>query len=113
MAAVATLRTPEPVFVGGGLAMVLATVAMDSSYPTGGEAVTPGQFRLGTIEHMTVGTDPTTGIVGSYVRSTATTGKIKCFWVDITVDGAALAEVVDTTDIATTTAIPVTVWGRP
>ena len=110
MAAVATLITPEPIWLGGGIAMIHATVALDASYPTGGEAVTPGQFKLGTITHMMVGTDPTSGIVGSYVKST---GKIKCYWVDTTVDGAVLAEVGDTTDLATTTLLPVTVYGRP
>lgn len=70
MAAVVTLITPEVVFDAGGLAKMHATVALDSSYPTGGEAVTANQFKLGTISHMHVGTDPVSGITGSYVKST-------------------------------------------
>lgn len=112
MAAVVTFNTtaPEPIWIGNGLIMQIGTIAMDSNYPTGGEAVTAAQFKGGAIVQLILGIDPVTGIAASYVAST---GKIKCFWVDTTVDGAALAEVVDTTNLATTALIPFIALVKP
>jgi hypothetical protein len=102
MAATVTLSS-EPINFGGGLLFVHGTITMDSSYPTGGEAVTPGQFKGGAIRRLMLSAS-TTGIVPAW---DATNSKV-----DTTTDGAALAEVVNTTDIATAV-FPFTAYLRP
>jgi hypothetical protein len=107
MAATVTL-SENPVNFGGGMLFVTGTITMDSSYPTGGEAVTPGQFKGGAIRRLMLSAS-TTGIVPAW---DATNSKVMAFWVDTTTDGAALAEVVNTTDIATAV-FPFTAYLRP
>ena len=107
MAATVPLSS-EPINFGGGLLFVHGTITMDSSYPTGGEAVTPGQFKGGAIRRLMLSAS-TTGIVPAW---DATNSKVMAFWVDTTTDGAALAQVVDTTNIATTV-FPFTASLRP
>lgn len=80
----------------GGSVTKTATITFDSSYPTGGEAVTAANFGLSRILSLTLA--PNIGYVFEYVPSTS---KIKAYWVDTTTDGAPLAEVVDTTSMAT------------
>jgi hypothetical protein len=107
MAATVTLSS-EPINFGGGLLFVHGTITMDSVYPTGGEAVTPGQFKGGAIRRLMLSAS-TTGIVPAF---NASTSKVMAFWVDTSTDGAALAEVTASTDLATTV-FPFTAYLRP
>lgn len=94
-ASVAITFGPE---VPGNRKVVHGTVTFDSSYPTGGEAISLtslGLDRLDWVETLT-----TDGYVPAWDGSVSAP-KIKLFWVDTTVDGAALAEVVSTTNVAT------------
>lgn len=71
-----------------------ARVTFDSSYPTGGEAISAADLGLNKIDFV-VATAP--GYVLNYLAST---GKLLAYWVDTTVDGAAMAEVANTTDLS-------------
>lgn len=99
-------RSPRPIEIWTG------TIAFDDAYPTGGEAWN-AQSETGFSEIVAVWVMPFAGFVFQYVDSaTAANRKIKAFWVDTSVDGAAMAEVADTTDInAGLTAVPVLVLG--
>lgn len=107
MAASVSLST-EPINFGGGLIFVCGTITFDSSYPTGGESISASSFKGSSFVRLML--DPsTTGIVPSYNSST---GKVMAFWVDTTVDGAAMAEVTATTDLSTAV-FPFAAWVRP
>ena len=85
--------------VPGNRKVVHGTVTFDSSYPTGGEAVTLADLGLNRLDWLeTLTTD---GFVPAWDGSVSAP-KVKLFWVDTTTDGAALAEVVSTTNVATT-----------
>lgn len=85
--------------VPGNRKVVHGTVTFDSSYPTGGEDVTLADLGLNRLDWLeTLTTD---GFVPAWDGSVSAP-KIKLFWVDTTTDGAALAEVVSTTNVATT-----------
>lgn len=91
-ASVAVTYGPE---VPGNRKVVHGTVTFDSSYPTGGEAVSLADLGLNRLDWLeTLTTD---GYVPAWDGSVSAP-KIKLFWVDTTVDGAALAEVASTTD---------------
>jgi hypothetical protein len=91
-ASVAVTYGPE---VPGNRKVVHGTVTFDSSYPTGGEAVSLANLGLNRLDWLeTLTTD---GYVPAWDGSVSAP-KIKLFWVDTTVDGAALAEVASTTD---------------
>ncbi len=107
MAATVTL-SENPINFGGGMLFVTGTITMDSSYPTGGEAVTPGLFKGGAIRRLNLFAS-TTGIVPAW---DSTNSKVMAFWVDTTVDGAALGEVANSTNLATTV-FPFTAYLRP
>lgn len=104
----------RPVFMKSprAIEMALFTVAFDDAYPTGGEAWN-AEAESGFSDVIAVWVAPTAGFTFEYVDSaTAASRKIKAYWVDTTVDGAAMAEVVDTTDInAGLTAVNVVVFG--
>lgn len=74
--------------------MHVYTLAFDDAYPTGGEAVAPGDVGLTRIDDALIA--PTAGFVFQWDRANL---KVKAYWVDTSTDGAAMAEVVDTTDI--------------
>lgn len=78
-----------------GLRANVVTVTMDNSYPTNGEAVTANGFGLQSISLLIL--EPNSGYVPEYVASS---GKVVVRWVDTTTDGAALAEVANTTDLS-------------
>lgn len=91
---------------GRALKVVTGTIAFDSSYPTGGEATTAisGHFTelLGVLfEHED----------GYTFKYDYTNNKILAYWVDTSVDGAAQAEVADTTDLSGVTALRFFAWG--
>jgi hypothetical protein len=91
-ASVSVTYGPE---VPGNRKVVHGTVTFDSSYPTGGEAVSLANLGLNRLDWLECLT--TDGFVPAWDGSTSAP-KIKLFWVDTTVDGAALAEVTATTD---------------
>ncbi len=84
-----------------------ATFTFDALYPTGGESLTPAMLGLGVIDFLVA-----TSVGGYVFEYNYTTKKLLAYWVDTTVDGAPLAEVADTTDLALI-AVPVYAIGRP
>jgi hypothetical protein len=91
-ASVAVTWGPE---VPGNRKVVHGTVTFDSSYPTGGEAVSLADLGLSRLDWLECLTSD--GFVPAWDGSTSAP-KIELYWVDTTVDGAALAEVTATTD---------------
>lgn len=91
MAVTATLLFKSEV---EGRRMHVYTLGFDDAYPTGGEAVAAGTVGLTRIDDAIIA--PAAGFTFEWDRAN---GKIKAFWVDTSTDGAAMAEVVDTTDI--------------
>lgn len=83
--------------VPGNRKQVLGTVTFDSSYATGGEAVSLADLGLSRLDWLSAST--TDGYVPAWDGS-ASAPKIKLFWVDTTTDGAPLAEVPSTTDVS-------------
>lgn len=93
------------------LTVWVGTVAFDDSYPTGGEAFN-AESQTGFRDVEQVWIAPKNGYTFQYVDSaTAANRKIKAYWVDTSVDGAAQAEVADTTDLSGVTGVQVMVWG--
>jgi hypothetical protein len=86
--------------VPGDRRYVVATVTFDSSYATGGEAITLASLGLTRLDFIQAVTDD--GYVPAWDGS-KTAPKIKLFWVDTTTDGAPLAEVASTTDVSAVT----------
>ena len=75
-------------------------VTFDSSYPTGGEAIDFKQYAGFT--PAVVFFQQRAPITGAYnFVYDRTNKKILVFWVDTTVDGAAMAEVANTTNLST------------
>ena len=77
----------------------IVDVGFDSSYPTGGESVTPEQCGLNVVNMVLA--EPGGGYNFQYVRSTS---KLKAFYANN--DGAAdgpLIEVADKTNLSTVT----------
>lgn len=75
-------------------------VTLDSAYPTGGEAFNPRNFgcdHVVDIVRITQREPVDVAYVFVYDHAAA---KIVAFWVDTTVDGAALAEVANGTDLS-------------
>jgi hypothetical protein len=97
-ATVSILTGPE---VPGNRKFVTATVTFDSSYPTGGEAISLVSLGLDRLDFLWAVT--TDGYVPAWDGST-TAPKVELFWVDTTTDGAALAEVTSTTNVSTVVA---------
>jgi hypothetical protein len=93
-ASVSIVTGPE---VPGNRKFVTATVTFDSSYATGGEAISLTSLGLNRLDFMWAVTQD--GYVPSWDGS-STAPKVKLFWVDTTTDGAALAVVPSTTDVS-------------
>lgn len=93
--------------------IVVVDYTFDNSYSIGGEAVDLAAVLsfadLWYVNINQVAPVATTGLVFKYDY---TNKKIVAFWVDTTVDGAPLAEVVDTTDLAAYT-VRVFAYGLP
>jgi len=96
-ASVAITFGPE---VPGSRKEVRGVVTFDSSYPTGGEAVSLADLGLNRLDWLDVTT--VNGNVPAWDGSTSAP-KIKLYWVDTTTDGAPLAEVPSATDVSATT----------
>ena len=97
-ASVSILTGPE---VPGNRKFVTATVTFDSSYATGGEAISLVSLGLNRLDFLWA--NSTDGYIPVWDGST-TAPKIELFWVDTTTDGAALAEVPSTTNVSTVVA---------
>jgi hypothetical protein len=85
----------------GGLQITTGTLAFDSSYPTGGEAVTESDFsaELGTLVHLSV--EPTA--VYTHWVYDKTNDKLKGYT-------ATNTEIGNTTDLSALTAVPFTCY---
>lgn len=77
------------------------TLAFDSSYPTGGEVITANALRLSNILMAII-----PGNKGFTFEWDGANLKVLVYWVDTTVDGAPMVEVVDTTTLVSITAAP-------
>jgi hypothetical protein len=99
--------------LGGGVKLLLGTLAMDSSYPTNGETVDlSSYFPGGSI--LFFAAEPTSS--GAYVLAhdggTATAGKIEAYYCDYdAVADGALIEVANTTDLSGITAAKCLILG--
>lgn len=87
---------------------VVGTLAFDTTYPTGGEALTINQLGLTRLDEMHV--SPSEGLVFEWDRSAATP-KILAYWVDTSVDGAPMAQVTTDTDLAAWSTVPFIAYG--
>lgn len=107
MAAVVTLAGDWLKSIGN-MKAVVASVAFDSSYPTGGESVTPAKLGLGKIEFLIA--QPTSGYVFQWDNANS---KLLAYYADYdAVADGALIQVPDTTDLSGLTAIKVLVFGN-
>lgn len=113
MAAVFT-KTGEASLLGG-IKMITGTLAMDNSYPTGGEAVDLSAYFPGGSVLFGFGFNP--GAAAGYVfvhnAGTAAAGKIMAFEGDF--DPAAVApliECINTRDLSGVTACPMVFLGN-
>lgn len=91
--------SPSQVFVNraGKKRQVVTEVTMDSSYPTGGEAITAAQLGLSVVDVVTCSTN--TGHIAQYDKTNA---KIKLYYADYdAVADGALIQVPNTTDVST------------
>lgn len=79
-------------------------VDLDASYPTGGESLGLAALGVQNQANATVFVTQVAPVDAGYVFVyDAADDKLVVFWVDTTVDGAALAEVADTTDLSDVT----------
>lgn len=88
--------------------MVLADVTLDSSYPTGGYAVTPAQLGLSQIDLVIAGNPDVGGIASSFV-TVAAANKLK-MWQTTTGANQILVEVANAQDVSTSI-VPIMAWG--
>lgn len=79
----------------GGIRVKLVTVTPSDSYPTGGEPMAASDAGLRRV----LAAAPAVSAAAGYVW-TWTGSKWKAYWVDTTVDGAAMAEVANTTNLS-------------
>lgn len=96
-----TVSAPYPAAdVWGARRVALVTATFDSSYATGGEAFDPASYGIVGTPFMVLA-EPRPGTADTYVvRYDSANKKLMAFWVDTTVDGAALAEVASTTNLS-------------
>ena len=77
----------------GNMNMVLALVSFDSSYPTGGEALTPGNLGLASIEEIFI--NAKNGYIFEYDKANK---KLKAFAPSGAASGVATIPVTDVAD---------------
>lgn len=93
--------------IAGRKRQTVTLVTMDSSYPTGGEAITANQLGLTTIDAAICQTN--TGHIAQYDKTNA---KILLYYADYDATGdGALIQVPDTTNVATVV-VTVVAWGK-
>lgn len=108
MATVAKMAGREaPARAGNGF-MTVRNFSFDSSYPTGGESLTYAELGFSKAPDW-VEVVPKAGFVFEYDIANQ---KLKAYWVDTTVDGAAMAEVVNATNLSAVTNVVVKAFGR-
>lgn len=98
----------QPTFANnkGPMKFVTGTFAFDSSYPTGGEAFTELADKFATLQGVVFESK------GGYTFTfDYTNEKVLAYWVDTTVDGAAQAQVANTTDLSAVTGVRFLAWG--
>jgi hypothetical protein len=83
--------------------IVVFDVTFDSSYSIGGEAFEPHSVGLSEVWFASIVQIAPVATTTLVFRWDHTNNKIVASWVDTTTDGAPLAEVVDTTSLATYT----------
>lgn len=86
--------------------VVTGQIDLDNSYPTGGEAVTSIADKFSEVLGVFIA--PKAGYVFEYDYINE---KVIAYWVDTTVDGAAMAQVANTTDLSAVTDIRFFAWG--
>lgn len=90
----------------GNRRAVEATIAFDSSYPTGGESLTAANLGLGVVTHVDVQSK------GGYVFAyDYTNSKVLAYVEEDTAAGGPLPEVADTTSLAAVTGVRVRAVG--
>lgn len=89
-----TVSDVTRIYPGPPHRLVVAKITQDDAYPTNGEALTASSFGLVSIVNVIPFGTPS-GFGYEYVPST---GKLKMYWVDTSVDGAAMAEVTNDAD---------------
>ena len=99
--------TPVKTFVEGNQKRVIQTIALDSSYPTGGYALTGSTLGCDVALHDVTFNQGTGGYVYNYDY---TASKVKLFWSNGT--GAVLSEVTNATDVSAVTALRVCAVGK-
>lgn len=110
MALAVTFRAGPRLRRRGKQKVVSGTLAFDSSYPTGGEALTAASLGLAVIMDMDVGSG--FGVVCAVeTQLPATSVLVKAYWQN-EVAASVLVEVTDTTSLAAVTRIPFTAYGR-
>jgi len=82
---------------GPRCALLIGQLAMDSSYPTGGEALDFSEYFTAVDQVMIA---PEDGFVFEYDY---TNKKVLARWVDTTVNGAPMTEVTNNTDLSSVT----------
>jgi hypothetical protein len=108
----------SPIDFPGGIRLTGGTVSFDASYPTGGEAVTPAQWGATAVGLdgrqpdfvLLQQTSPTT--TGNVYAWSKATGKIVATWTGAVVS-TALAEVTNTTSLATVVVSFLAIWVNP
>ncbi len=106
----ASIGTPLVNEVIGTVRLVVVPVTFDNSYPTGGEVVDfTANTALTTILAVSIAPFTGGGIVGHYVLTDITTGKILCNYQDG--DTGEFIQVTSTDDISAETLL-CTVYGR-
>ena len=92
--------------VVGTLKVTFRTLTFDSSYPTGGEPLTAADLGLSTVVFATA--QNKSGYSFEYDIANA---KLLAYWVDTSTDGAAMAQVADTTDLNALSGVVIQAWG--
>lgn len=77
------------------LYQIIALITFDSSYPTGGEAITPAQFGLQSIDFVSLANSGVYSFEYDYINN-----KVKAY---TTLAAAATAEVANATNLAAVT----------
>jgi len=91
--------------VSGDIRRHIATIDFDSSYPSGGEALTPADLALREIKTLIVESKDGYQFEYDYANE-----KVKAF--EAGADGGALDEVADSTDLSSVTGVHVVALGR-
>lgn len=92
----------------GNIKAVVGTVALDDSYPTGGESISAAAFGLGVIDFLIA--SPTSGYVFQWDNANK---KLLAYYADYdAVADGALIQVGAGVNLSALSAIPVLVFGR-